>query len=192
MFKFCTKYLILSVFVLIFGPCVFASDDISKQATAFYSDNNYNKSMDLLLQINETERTAQDWLLIGNILEDKGEAENAKFMYHKATVVDPKYYKAYYNLGNYYFKHNKYNMAIKNYKKAVSIKNDNPYLYYNLSCAYIKTGDLKKAKTALDNALTYKNDIPEVHYNLAYIYKKLNKQKLAETYLNNYNKLTYQ
>ena len=35
--------------------------------------------MDLILQIGENERTAQDWLLLGNILEDKGEKDNANF-----------------------------------------------------------------------------------------------------------------
>ena len=74
----------------------FAANDLSKQATAFYSDNNYHKTMDLILQINDCDRSAQDWLLLGNVLEDKGENENALFMYKKAIVTDPKFYKAYY------------------------------------------------------------------------------------------------
>ena len=61
---------------LLFAGCAcFASEDLSKQATAFYSDNNYNKTMDLILQIDEKERSAQDWLILGNVLEDKGEKE---------------------------------------------------------------------------------------------------------------------
>ena len=167
----------------------FASVDLSKQATAFYSDNNFNKTLDLLLQIDENERSAQDWLLLGNLMDEKGEKANAIFMYQKSINADEKYYKAYYNLANLYLADEKYNMAIENYKKAVKLNQQNPYVFYNLACAYIKSGEIKKAKTQLLKAVTLKNDIPEIHYNLAYVYKNLNKPKLAQTYLDNYNKL---
>ena len=165
-------------------------DEISKQATAFYSDNNFQKTMDLLLQIEENDRSAQDWLLLGNLLEEKGEIQNAIFMYQKSINTDEKYYKAYYNLANLYLADDKYNMAIENYKKATKLNKENPYVYYNLGCAYIKNGEIKKAKTELTKAVTLKNDIADIHYNLAYVYKSLNKPKLAQIYLDNYNKLT--
>lgn len=182
------RYLIL-LLVLLNLPAL-CSEELSKQATAFYSDNNFNKTMDLILQIDEKERTAQDWLLLGNVLDDKGEIDNANFMYQKAISVDGKFYKSYYNLANNYAEKAQYNMAISNYKKAISLNKENPFLYYNLACVYIKTGDLKKAKTNLNKAILLKNDVPEFHYNLAYVYKQLNKSKLAQTYLDNYNKLT--
>ena len=182
------KFLLIAF--LLSGAMVFAADDLSKQATAFYSDNNYQKTMDLILQIGENERSAQDWLLLGNVLEDKGEKDNANFMYQKAILVNHKFYKAYFNLANNYAENNQYNMAIANYKKAASYNKENPYIFYNMACAYMKMGDLKKAKTNLNKAIMLKSDVPEFHYNLAYVYKQLNKQKLAQTYLDNYNKLT--
>ena len=179
------------LFCLILGiNLCHAADDLSKQATAFYSDNNYSKTMELLLQINEKERTAQDWLLLGNLLDEKGEKEQALFMYQKALYRDAKYYKAYYNLANIYLEQERYNIAIEHYKKAIKLNQTNPYVYYNLACAYLKLGKNKYALDALIKSVTLKNDIPEVHYNLAYVYKKLNKPKLAQTYLDNYNKLT--
>ena len=183
--KFCL------IFILLFtvNMCL-ASEELSQRATAFYSDNNFQKTMELILQISETERTAQDWLILGNLLDEKGEKEEAAFMYQKSTIVDPKFYKGYYNLGNIYLEQNKYNLAVYNYKKAVKYNDTNPYLYYNLACAYLKQGKTKDAKNALVKSVTIKNTIPEVHYNLAYVYKMLNKPKLAQTYLDNYNKLT--
>ncbi len=178
--------------LLLTGTVCLASEDLSKQATAFYSDNNPQKTMDLILQINEKERTAQDWLILGNVLEDKGEKDNAIFMYQKAITVDSKYYKAYYNLANHYAQNNQLNMAVQNYKKAASINKENPYILYNLACTYIKLGEIKKAKTNLNKAIMLRSDIPEFHYNLAYVYKQLNKPKLAQTYLDNFNKLTSQ
>lgn len=168
----------------------YASDELSKQATAFYSDNNYNKTMDLLLQIQEADRTAQDWLLLGNLLDEKGQKNEAIFMYQKAISADPKFYKAYYNLANIFLEENRNNIAIEYYKKAEKLNKKNPYLYYNLGCAYIKQAKLKDAKNALLKAVTIKNDIPELQYNLAYVYKNLNKPKIAQIYLDNYNKLT--
>lgn len=184
------KRAFLLTFILLGINCCFASEELSKQATAFYSDNNFQKTMDLLLQIEETKRSAQDWLLLGNLLDEKGEKSNAIFMYQKAINTNPKYYKAYYNLANIYYNENKYNLAVENYKKAEKLQKENPYLYYNLGCAYIKLAQLNKAKNALIKSVTLKNDIPEVHYNLAYVYKSLNKPKVAEVYLQNYNKLT--
>lgn len=183
------RVLLLVVFLMFTNSC-FASNELSKQATAFYSDNNFQKTMDLLLQIDEKERSAQDWLLLGNLLDEKGEKENAIFMYQKAINTDEKYYKAYYNLANLYLAEERYNMAIDNYKKAVSLNKENPYAHYNLACAYIKAGEIKKAKNSLIKAVTLKNDIPEVHYNLAFVYNSLGKAKVAQIYLDNYNKLT--
>ncbi|MBQ7763829.1 tetratricopeptide repeat protein [bacterium] len=183
------------VLILLFSLSItvcFASNDLSKQATAFYSDNNFEKTMDLLLQIDEKKRSAQDWLLLGNLYEEKGEKANAVFMYQKSINTDEKFYKAYYNLANIYLEEERYNMAIDNYKKALKYTKQNPYLHYNLACAYIKLADIKKAKAELIKAVTLNSNIPEVHYNLAYVYKCLNKPKIAQEYLNNYNKLMNQ
>lgn len=186
------KRFLISLFILLGINSSYASNDLSKQATAFYSDNNFQKTLELLLQINENERTAQDWLLLGNLLDEKGEKENAIFMYQKAIFADEKYYKSYYNLANHYLADEKYGAAIENYKLALKYNKNNPYVHYNLACAYIKTAELKKAKSELIKAVTLNNNIPEIHYNLAYVYKSLGKDKIAQDYLNNYNKLTNQ
>ena len=183
------KFLIILITMLL-SSAVYAEEELSKQATAFYSDNNYNKTLDLLLQINENERTAQDWLLLGNLYNEKSEKENAIYMYQKSILTDKKFYKAYYNLANVYFEQRKYDLAIKNYKKASGYNKKNPYIFYNLGCIYIKQNDFQKAKKYNLTALTIKNDIPEFQYNMAYIYKNLDKPKLAQIYLDNYNKLT--
>ena len=74
--------------LLLFSNYCFASEELSKQAVAFYSDNNSNKAMDLLLQIEEKNRTPQDWLILGNLLEENGEKANAIYMYQKAIALN--------------------------------------------------------------------------------------------------------
>ena len=182
------KFLLIIVVLFFAVPC-FAGNDFSKQATAFYSDNNYNKTLEMLLQIDENDRTAQDWLLLGNLMDEKGQRDDAVFMYQKAINTEPKFYKSYYNLANIYLRESRNNMAVQNYKTALKYNKTNPYIYYNLGCAYLRLGKTKDAKNAFIKAVTLKNDIPEVHYNLAYVYKQLNKPKTAKIYLDNYNKL---
>ena len=104
------KRFLLALFSIINCSCVLAgTEELSKQATAFYSDNNNVRTMDLILQINGKDRSAQDWLLLGNVMADTGKIEDAVYMYNKAIEKDKKCYKAYYNLGNYYFDNGKYN-----------------------------------------------------------------------------------
>lgn len=174
------------------APVKQAYDDAltpSEQAVLLYNENNLKNAFDVLLGIKEAERTAQDWLLLGNILEDQDKTSDAIFMYKRAILVNPKFYKPYYNLGNIYLNDDKPFMAIENYKKVYKLNNVFPYAYYNLGCAYLKAGDLKKAKIAFLKAIELKNTVPEFHYNLAYTYKMLNNPKLAKQYLGFYNKL---
>lgn len=184
------KKILLSLFLIFLSiNSVKASDELSKQAVAFYSDNNHKKTMELILQIDEKERSALDWLLLGNLMEEKGEKQNAIFMYQKSINTDEKFSRAYYNLANIYLSEDRYNMALDNYKLALKNDKENPYILYNIGCTYLKLGNVKKAKSFFVKAVTLKNDIPEIHYNLAYVYKSLKKPKVAQTYLDNYNKL---
>ncbi len=163
--------------------------NITNQANVLYAENDIKGAFNLFLTIPEEERTAQNWLLLGNILQDQGKVEEAIFMYNKAIETDDKFYKAYYNLGNIYLNDGRPNMAIEEYKKVIKLKPEYAYAHYNLGCAYIKLGKYSKAKFELLTATDYKNNVADFHYNLAYVYKKLGKEKQAKTYLDYYNKL---
>lgn len=161
----------------------------SEQAVLLYNENNSKNAFEKLLTIKEADRSPQDWVLLGNILQDENKISDAVFMYQRAIMIDPKFYKPYYNLGNIYLDDEKPFLAIENYRKANKLNNKFPYAYYNLGCAYLKAGNLKKAKIAFLKAIELKNTEPNFHYNLAYTYKKLNNPKLAKQYLGFYNKL---
>ena len=161
----------------------------SEQAILLYNDNNLNAALEALLKIKEAQRSAEDWLLLGNIMQDQDRNADAVFMYQRAILTNPKFYKAYYNLGNIYLADDKPFLAIENYRKANKINNQFPYAYYNLGCAYLKSGRLKDAKIAFLKAIELKNNVPDFYYNIAYTYKMLNKPKIAKPYLDFYNKL---
>ena len=161
----------------------------SEQATILYNENNIKGAFDILINIKESDRTAQDLLLLGNILQDQNKISDAIFMYQRAIIVDPKFYKPYYNLGNIYLEDEKPFLAIENYRKANKLNSEFAYAYYNLGCAYLKAGNLKKAKIVFLKAIELKNTEPDFHYNLAYTYKMLKQEKLAKQYIGFYNKL---
>lgn len=164
--------------------------ELTAQGIALYTDNNYDESLNCFFKIPEKMRSPDIWLLIGNILMDKGKKEDAAFMYGRAVLADGTYYKAYYNLGNIYLEDDRFNLAIEEYKSALKYCQSNPYVYYNLGCAYVKSGDLKKARFAFTKAIELKNTVADFHYNLAFVCKKLGKEKQTKIYLDNYNKLT--
>lgn len=184
------------LFILLLGLCfagvpVLAEEtaDMDMRVNSMYAANQIDNAFNLLLSIPQEDRTTQQWLILGNIMQDLGKSGDAEFMYEHAINKDAKNYKALYNLANLYLENGKPNMAIDKYKAALKVKNDFAYAYYNLGCAYIKLGEFRKAKNALLDAIYFKSTEPDFHYNLAYVYKKLNKPKDAELYLGYYNKL---
>ncbi len=71
---------------------------------------------------------------------------------NKVIELNPKFSFAYFNLGNYLYRSQKYKLAIKNYKKA--IEND-PYFaesYFNMALAYRVLKDVEKTKWNLSKA----------------------------------------
>ncbi len=183
------KIVLLALLIFISIPAIAADDTLNEQAKLLYADNNITESFNALLSIPEEERTAENWLLLGNILQDKGRNDDAVFMYTQAILKDEKFYKAHYNLGNCYLNDDKPNMAIEEYKKVLKIRPEYAYAHYNLGCAYIKLGNYRKAKNSFLDAVYFKNTEPDFYYNLAYVYKKLNKPKDAQAYTEIYNKL---
>lgn len=164
-------------------------DATSEQARVLYAQNDIDGALKLLKSKGEMTRSAEDWLLIGNILQDKDRLDEAVYMFKKAIEVDPKYYKAHYNLGYIYLTQEKPNMALSEFKQAVKYKDNFAYGYYNIGCAYLQLKQYRNARYNFFKALDAKGDEPMIYYNLAYTFKMLNNEKQAKTYYDLYNKL---
>lgn len=189
-YNFCMKKLIVTILFIAISNVVFAEEmSKSQQAVTFYNDNNVVEAVKVLQSIPESEKTAQDWLLMGNLLQDQNKISEAAFMFKRAILIDKTYYKPYYNLANLYMDEERPQLAIDNYKVVIKLKPDFAYGYYNLGCAYLRLGEYKKAKKYLEKAVELKNTEPDFQYNLAFCYKKLNKLKLSARHLEFYDKL---
>ncbi len=184
------RFVYVLVLLAFTGMNVFAEESlINDQANLLYAENRIEEAFNLLLTIPPETRTPMNWLLLGNILQDKGRIDDADFMFSQAALNDPHFYKAFYNLGNLYLEQDKPNMAIEEYKRVLKLKPDFAYAYYNMGCAYLKLGKLKDARRNFLFAIDYNSTVADFHYNLAYTYKKLNKPKDAQIYLDYYNKI---
>lgn len=188
-YNFIMKKILALLTILTLGINACFADELNDKINILYAENNIKEAFSLILSIPEENRTAQNWLLMGNILQDESKIDEAAFMFNQAIAADSKYYKAYYNLGNIYMLQDKPNMAIKEYKKALKYNPDFAYGYYNLGCAYLKIGKIKSAKWEFFKAIDLNNQVADFHYNLAYTFKQLNKEKQAKTYLEYYNKI---
>lgn len=165
------------------------SDPVTEQAKVFYAQNDIDNAFDILNQKPEDQRSAQDWLMLGNIMQDREKIDEAVYMFHQAINKDPKFYKAHYNLGYIYLSQNKPNMALAEFKLAVKYKPDFSYGYYNIGCAYLKLNKYSQARYNFFKAMDLRANEPNIYYNLAYIFKKQGKDKQAQTYLDLYNKM---
>lgn len=164
-------------------------NQFSQQARVFYAQNNIDTALENLNKIPEDERTEEDWLLIGNIMQDKNDIEKALYMFNKSLQKNPKYYKAHYNLGYIYLTKNQPNMALQELKLAVRYKSDFSYGYYNIGCAYLKLKKYSQARYNFFRALNLKANEPDIYYNLSYTYKMQKNEKQAKIYLDLYNQM---
>lgn len=183
--------LLITITAFSFNVCFSATDFATKkkEIITLYNSNNLEETYKMISSVPEDERDAELWFLLGNLTQDFNNDVNAAFFLQKATVLDPKFDKAHYNLANIYLKEKKYNGAINEYKLAIKYKNDFPYYYYNLGCAYLGQKNYKDARTAFKKAIKLKSDDASFYYNLSFAENKLNKKADAQKSLDIYNKL---
>jgi len=162
-------------------------DDIKTEAYALYNTNHITEALKLLENLPIEQKDEEVFVLIANIYEDKLDLSKAVENLNKALIINPQYYKAYYNLGCIFLNKKAYELAEKNLLLAIKYNKDFAYSYYNLGTLYLRTGKYEKAKKNLIKAIYLKNDDKNFYLNLAYAYKFLGKEQEAKRLLDIYN-----
>ncbi len=190
--RFCA---VCALFCLILGIVFLNTDkawadnsDIKTEAYALYNTNNLNEALRLLENLPNEEKDEEIFVLIANIYEDKLNIDKAVENLNKAIIINPEYYKAYYNLGCIFLNKKAFELAESNLLLAIKYNKDFAYSYYNLGTLYLRCGKYEKAKKNLIKAIYLKNDEKDFYINLAYAYKFLGKEKEAKRLLEIYNK----
>ena len=81
------KKFVLIVLMLMFAASgvVFAVDsDIDIKINSLYAANKVDEVFNTILSIPQEERTSQQWLILGNIMQDMDKVGDAEFMYEHA------------------------------------------------------------------------------------------------------------
>lgn len=187
------KKILVLISIFLISNLAFGASESPEQLKAngimLYSVNKINEAKGLFEQIPEDKRDAETWLLLSNIAQDLQDEQNVEAYIQKSISKDPKYYKAYYNLGNIYFNKGNIEKALENYKLASRYNSKNSYVYTNIACCYLAQKNLVMARINFNKAVSLNPNNPNNYYNLAYIYKEKGNTKKAEELLTIYNKL---
>lgn len=117
------------------------------------------------------------------VLLSKNKLEDAEIIFNKILKIEPKYYKAYINIGVICIKLNKLFEAEKNFIEAIEIKPDFELAYYNLGTIQEKLGKIKEAEQSFKKAIDLKPDYFEAYTNLGTLFLGASNYNEAEKFL---------
>jgi tetratricopeptide (TPR) repeat protein len=95
--------------------------------------------------------------------------------YRLALEYSPNSYRAHNEIGIIYLHQDRFDMAIPEFKEAVSLNPQFDQAYDNLGVAYDKKGEPKKAIAQYKKALKIKPGNPKIYNNLGNAYNKMNR-----------------
>jgi tetratricopeptide (TPR) repeat protein len=121
------------------------------------------------------------WL--GRIDYDAMQFRAAEAHFQKALNLDPKFMKAYDNLGLTYEALSQYDDAIRVYQQAIlmnrSERAPSPWPPLNLGTLLVKLGRLPEAEVYLEESLKYDSRFPKAHFQMGVLLEKEKKDEQA-------------
>ena len=164
--------------------------EIINKAKKLKSEEKFEEAIKILQNFSQNEsqsdiikKTLIDVLFsYGGYLNDDYvvEYEKAVEIFKRILEIEPKNYKALYNLGIGYFNLGQIENALNAYNEAIAIKPDYKHCYYNIGLIYETKQDLKKALRYYDKALDIDPKFPYAVHAREFIRKKLDVQKIEE------------
>jgi tetratricopeptide (TPR) repeat protein len=106
----------------------------------------------------------------------KDQSEEKSF---KVSEINQKYVEAYYNRGWAYFNKGQYDLAIKNYNKAIELNPKFPEAYNNRGNVYLNKGQIDQAIKDFNMAIEIEPTIWNAYYNRGTAYVRKGQYDLA-------------
>ncbi|TAE90941.1 MAG: tetratricopeptide repeat protein, partial [Verrucomicrobia bacterium] len=118
----------------------------------------------------------ENWYVLGEKLEEKGETEKAIASYQQVIKLNPNQCECYIKLAEIFTKQQKKSEAIEVYRQSIEFNCYSPDLYGNLGYMLLENGDISQAIENFEKAIHIKKfDCPELLFKLAVLLRN-NKQ----------------
>ncbi|MBT8377637.1 MAG: tetratricopeptide repeat protein [Ignavibacteria bacterium] len=121
---------------------------------------------------------------------DEQKFADAEVNFKKGIELDPESFEAQFNLGDAYYKQQRYDEAMKSFQSALAIaKTDEQKakIYHNVGNSLLKSQKIKESIGAYKEALKLNPNDQETKYNLSYALNMLNNQDQNQQQQNDKN-----
>ncbi len=172
------RYVFMGIILLAFAfKTITRNLDWNSKYTLYKSDINYLENS-VWANLVYANTCLDQYDLNNNENKDKNLIKEAENKIKKAIQLDPTYAKSYNILAEIQSGYqSKYNDAILNYKKAISINNSDPDQYFNLAKTYSKKGNWNEAELNFKNCIEKEKYQFNCMFNLGAIYFNSNRIK---------------
>ena len=103
---------------------------------------------------------------LANVLNEKGQVDEAIRQYQEALRLQPNNADAHYNIGTGLLSKGRTDEAITQFKEALRVQPDHVNAHINLGFALLRKGQVTEAISLFREALRLKSNDPLAHYNL--------------------------
>lgn len=121
----------------------------------------YEKMGDCYRQLERPKLAQKHFELAAEIYMERRMDSNAEAMLNQVLEINPDTINVYNSLGIIYRRQGRYEMAIKQYKKAMKVNPEAEYIYYNLARIYYETESYEQAADILKKAIKLNPDFTE-------------------------------
>jgi len=161
-------------------------ESLLAQAIQAHRDLAYPQAKKYYLEILQQAPTQVEAMhLLGILLAQQGEPEQAKVWLAKAVNLQPNNAVYHNNLANSYAGLGQVNLAQEHYQTAIRLNPDYAEAYNNLGKLYYKQNQLHQAVVQYHKALQLEPGYVEAHYNLGLVFLRENNLAAAEKQFSN-------
>jgi predicted O-linked N-acetylglucosamine transferase (SPINDLY family) len=129
----------------------------------------------MMRAIQRDPRNATYFVNLGQVLEAKGDLDQAIANYRQAALLDPGLEPAHRRLGDALFKQDKLDSAAASYARALAIEPNSAGTINSLGRLMQKAGKLERSLVCYQKAISLKPDFAEAHNNLGTAYRELDR-----------------
>ncbi len=121
----------------------------------------YEKMGECYRKLQRPKLAQKHFELAAEIYMERRMDSNAEALLNQVLEINPNTINVYNSLGIIYRRQGRYEMAIKQYQKAMKVNPEAEYIHYNLARIYYETGEYDKAETILKKAIKINPDFTE-------------------------------